>query len=231
MGKRARARAKRQLDDPAALFAEGDRYRERGEWAQGVVRYQQAWAVAARHDLAGDEATPNGWHRMGLALTQLGRHEEAGPYFRRALADYLSRDGRRNREQTRLALAGIYAMLGEREALIEVLTKLFARDEGYVARVALAPEFTAALHDPEVRPFFERYVAQVKARRTEFSADELPVYGCDHCRDRGRPTDWHDWTMECSVCGKHFSYNGCSCDGCCGGTYVGFGGGRTTYTV
>jgi tetratricopeptide (TPR) repeat protein len=231
MGKRARARAKRQLDDPLALFAEGDRHREMGEWEQAVVRYQQAWALAIKRDLAGDEATPNGWHSTGLALTQLGRHEEAKPYLSRAVADYLSRDGRRNREQTRFALAGVYAMLGDRESLIEALTKLFARDERYVSHVAVAPEFTTALQDPEVRAFFERQVAQIKSTRTEFSADELRVFGCDHCRDRGRSTDWHDWTMKCSVCGKHFSYSGCSCDGCCGGTYAGFGGGRTTYTV
>lgn len=214
MGKRARARAKRQLDDPTAFFAEGDRHHERGEWEQAAVCYQQAWAAAAKHDVAGEEATPSGWHRTGLALVQLGRHNEAGPYLRRALADYLSRDGRRNREQTRFALAGVYAMLGERKALIDALAKLFARDEGYVARAALAPEFTAALQDPEARAFFERHVAQLKARRAEFSADELPVFGCDHCRNRGRPTDWHDWTMECSACGKCFSYSGCSCDGC-----------------
>jgi tetratricopeptide (TPR) repeat protein len=229
MGKRARAWAKRQLDDPTALFAEGDRHHERGEWEHAAACYQQAWAVAATHDVAGEEATPSGWHRTGLALVQLGRHNEAGPYLRRALADYLSRDGRRNRERTRFALAGVYAMLDEREALFEACTRLFAQDERYVARAALAPEFMTALQDPDVRAFFNRYVAQIKAQRMEFSADELPVYGCDHCRARGRPTDWHDWTMECSVCGKSFSYSGCSCDGCCGGTYAGFGGGRTTY--
>lgn len=43
MGKGARDQAKRQWEDAIALFAEGDRHRERGEWPQAAVCYHQAW--------------------------------------------------------------------------------------------------------------------------------------------------------------------------------------------
>lgn len=42
------------------------------------------------------------------------------------------------------------------------------------------------------------------------TSDELPVHDCEHCPDRGRPTDWHDWTMGCSVCygypAEHYAF-------------------------
>jgi tetratricopeptide (TPR) repeat protein len=217
--------------EASARFALGDRYREQGEWAQAAVWYAQAWALVAKRDLAGDGAIPNGWHRMGAVLVQLGREHEAVPYLQRALADYQLRHRRRTQEAILCAIADVHALLHDHTALIATLEALFADTQDIAVRLLQSPEIVRMLQHPEVRTAFDQILATIAAVRTEFSADELPLFGCANCRDYGRGTDGHDWTLECSVCGKCFSYSGCSCDGCCGGTYAGFGGGRTTFSV
>lgn len=230
MGKRKQVRATQQ-ERAAELFAAGDRYREQEAWAQAAAHYQLAWAIAAEQDLAHADALRNGWYRTGTALMRVGRTAEAEPYLRRSLEVYRAAGKQSRRLPALLAIAELCAMLGEWPQLINALEELFALDEAFVAHVAQAPEFAAAREVPSVQHYLDRIIAAIHARRTDFSAEELPVFGCANCRDKGYSTDGHDWTLECSVCGKSFAYSGCSCDGCCGGTYAGFGGGRTVYQV
>ena len=64
----------------------------------------------------------------------------------------------------------------------------------------------------------------------EYDAAQRSIHGCDVCR-AWHPPAHHDWTLTCRVCDKVFVRSSCSCDGCCGGTYAGQGGGMRCYEV
>ncbi len=173
-------------------------------------------------------------HLLGLVLVKSQRRDEAIPYLMRSLSQYQKYKKRYAPDCDDpgfWAMAQVYALMGEQKQTLKYLRKTFEIRDRYVCQVYNTLEFAEYLEDPKFQDWMQQAIATVKQNRTHFDAAELLIMGCDHCRHRGSSTDSHDWEMYCTQCGNTFSYGGCSCDGCCGGTYAGFGGGVTIYQV
>jgi tetratricopeptide (TPR) repeat protein len=211
------------------LYCTGEKYRKLGAWNTALDYYMKAIARVPDRDFSFSSFS-NTWHHVGLVLLRLHRPIDAMPYLYRALWDYEIK--RRERSDAfGFSLARVYALLEQTDKMFDSLTLSFNDDDRYVSQVYETLEFESYYDDREFQQFVQAAIARVKRTRTEFSVDELKVMGCPNCRTKARSTDGHDWTMICRQCGNSFSYGGCSCDGCCGGTYAGFGGGKTTYYV
>lgn len=230
--KQNKAEIEREAKD---FFYQGEKFREEGNLEKAVEHYFKAVEILPDKNFY-TYLPFNSWHRIGWVLVELYRQEEALPYLQRALSEY-----NKHTLDTKssfydgvylLSKACIFALLAEKENTIKTLSLCFETNDKYVAEAYAKKEFETYKDDPDFLDFMNSAIAQTKRNRSTFDAKELAVMGCDNCRKKGGSTkNNHDWTMNCSHCGKSFSYNGCSCDGCCGGTYAGFGGGRYTFTV
>ena len=215
-------------------FWDGEKYREEGELEKAADLFIKACQLFPDYDFVQYAQFFDSWHRVGLVLMQCDRTEEAKLYLNRALEHYTAKQKKHYpycQGNGSFAKAQIYALLGEKAKMLQMLAKSFKKEDQYVSDVYGSPEFLDYHTDPEFTALMQKAIAAIKQKRNAFSVTELAVMGCENCRGKGLPTDGHDWTMICRQCGNTFSYGGCSCDGCCGGTYAGFGGGETTYYV
>lgn len=213
------------------IFYKGEKHREQKQWEQAWACYEEAYRLQPDGDFKTWHLPFNNWHRLGLTLAQLGRHADARPWLERALAEYKVNWQNHSSAIYLLSIAQIYALFGEKDAMLSALGESFGKDNTLVAKLYTKIEFEAYKDDRDFQEFMQDAIEQTKRKRRSFDVSELAVFGCDNCRKKASPPDHHDWTAICRECGNKFSYSGCSCDGCCGGTYAGFGGGRTTFYV
>lgn len=212
------------------FFYQGDKYLGERNWEQAAEHYLKACELLPDHNFS-TYLPFNTWHRVGLVLVQLQKQTEALPYLYRALFDYQVKQNSQYPDAYYFSSACIYALVKDKYNMLKMLAISFEHKDKYVCEVYEKIEFEPYMRDEEFQNFMNTAVERTKQRRTSFDVTELQVMGCDNCRTQADPTDGHDWTIICSQCGNSFSYSGCSCDGCCGGTYAGYGGGRTVYHI
>ncbi len=138
-------------DFPFAHFALAEAYDQTGRYEQALAEHEKALELARRGqaiDLGGGDA-PRAWYALTGPLQNAYKQLRGPNYWqdRLASATKLYDDGR----ATASAVAGIYAILGDKEQAVDWLEKAYEQSDDFLVFLNIQPQFENVRSEPRFR--------------------------------------------------------------------------------
>src|SRR6266487_3020641 len=143
-------------DFPFAHFALAEAYDQTGRYEQALAEHEKALELARRGqaiDLGGGDA-PRAWYALTGPLQNAYKQLRGPNYWQDRLvsATKLYDDGR----ATASAVAGIYAILGDKEQAVDWLEKAYEQSDDFLVFLNIQPEFENLRSEPRFRALVKK---------------------------------------------------------------------------
>ncbi|HME88325.1 MAG TPA: hypothetical protein VKE30_03855 [Chthoniobacterales bacterium] len=160
-------------------FLEGNLYLHLGDKEKAHSAFEQARIVAER--LVRDAPDDSGRHaQLGAVLAGLGQKEDAVNEGKKAVELLPESEDAFDGPQATIALAAIYASVGEHDEAVRLLDHLLTVPGGLtVPTLKLDPVWDPLRKDPRFQALIDKYSAnQTSDAREKFFAHDLSVFHC-----------------------------------------------------
>ena len=143
-------------DFPFGHFALAEAYDQTGRYEQALAEHEKALELARRGqaiDLGGGDA-PRAWYALTGPLQNAYKQLRGPNYWQDRLvsATKLYDDGR----ATASAVAGIYAILGDKEQAVDWLEKAYEQSDDFLVFLNIQPEFENLRSEPRFRALVKK---------------------------------------------------------------------------
>jgi TolB-like protein/class 3 adenylate cyclase/Flp pilus assembly protein TadD len=143
-------------DFPFAHFALAEAYDQTGRYEQALAEHEKALELARRGqaiDLGGGDA-PRAWYALTGPLQNAYKQLRGPNYWQDRLvsATKLYDDGR----ATASAVAGIYAILGDKEQAVDWLEKAYEESDDFLVFLNIQPQFENLRSEPRFRALVKK---------------------------------------------------------------------------
>ena len=143
-------------DFPFAHFALAEAYDQTGRYEQALAEHEKALELARRGqaiDLGGGDA-PRAWYALTGPLQNAYKQLRGPNYWQDRLvsATKLYDDGR----ATASAVAGIYAILGDKEQAVDWLEKAYEQSDDFLVFLNIQPQFENLRSEPRFRALVKK---------------------------------------------------------------------------
>jgi len=143
-------------DFPFAHFALAEAYDQTGRYEQALAEHEKALELARRGqaiDLGGGDA-PRAWYALTGPLQNAYKQLRGPNYWQDRLvsATKLYDDGR----ATASAVAGIYAILGDKEQAVDWLEKAYEQSDDFLVFLNIQPQFENLRSGPRFRALVKK---------------------------------------------------------------------------
>ena len=145
-------------DFPFGHFALAEAYDQTGRYEQALAEHEKALELARRGqaiDLGGGDA-PRAWYALTGPLQNAYKQLRGPNYWQDRLvsATKLYDDGR----ATASAVAGIYAILGDKEQAVDWLEKAYGQSDDFLVFLNIQPQFENLRSEPRFRALVKKII-------------------------------------------------------------------------